>query len=90
MQLSDVAETIVAGESVLSGKLGAHPIEAELVIVREVGQVQGQSPGGEERPKSTIAKRVQTRPRPRNPSVIQSSPYLHPDRAVENLSLIHI
>ncbi|KAJ8430118.1 LOW QUALITY PROTEIN: hypothetical protein Cgig2_007091 [Carnegiea gigantea] len=45
----------------------AHSVESELVVVGEVGQVQGQSPCGEERPKSSIAKRVRTRPRPQNP-----------------------
>ncbi|KAJ8446951.1 hypothetical protein Cgig2_006579 [Carnegiea gigantea] len=40
---------------------------------REVGEVQGQSPGGEEQPKASIAKRVQTRPWPRNPSSMHSS-----------------
>jgi len=55
---------------------------AKTMVVRESGQVQGQSPCGEEWPKSSIAKRVRMLPRPRNPSVIQSSLYLHPDRAV--------
>ncbi|KAJ8425492.1 hypothetical protein Cgig2_029574 [Carnegiea gigantea] len=74
VQSSDVAETIAVGESVPSAQLGAHPVDAELVVV-------GESPGSEERPKSSIAKRVWTRPRPQNPSVMQSSPYLYPDRA---------
>ncbi|KAJ8447136.1 hypothetical protein Cgig2_022865 [Carnegiea gigantea] len=43
VQSSDVAETITAGENVPSGKLGAHPVEAELVAEGEVGEVQGQS-----------------------------------------------
>ncbi|KAJ8447198.1 LOW QUALITY PROTEIN: hypothetical protein Cgig2_030429 [Carnegiea gigantea] len=54
---SDVVETIAAGESVPSGQLGAHMVEAELVVVWEVSQVQGQSSCGEERLKSSIAKR---------------------------------
>ena len=32
VQSSDVAETIATGESVPSGQLGAHPVEAELVV----------------------------------------------------------
>ncbi|KAJ8432833.1 hypothetical protein Cgig2_008547 [Carnegiea gigantea] len=77
VQSSDVIEIITVGESVPSGQSGEHSMEAELVIVGE-----GQSPYGEERPKSSIAKRVRTHPQPRNPSVMQSFPYLHPDRAV--------
>ncbi|KAJ8426837.1 hypothetical protein Cgig2_025242 [Carnegiea gigantea] len=36
----------IVGKSVPSGQLGAHPVEAELVVVGEVDQVQGQSPYG--------------------------------------------
>ncbi|KAJ8442638.1 hypothetical protein Cgig2_003682 [Carnegiea gigantea] len=36
----------------------------------------------EEWPKSSIVKKVRTCPQPRNPSVMQSSPYLHLNRAV--------
>ncbi|KAJ8429906.1 hypothetical protein Cgig2_025336 [Carnegiea gigantea] len=75
VQSSDVAETTAAGER-------AHPVDAELVVEGEVGKVQWQSPADEERPKSSIAKRVRTCPRPRNPYSMQSSLYLHPDRAV--------
>ncbi|KAJ8428740.1 hypothetical protein Cgig2_022650 [Carnegiea gigantea] len=39
VQSSDVAETIAVGESVPSGQLGAHPIEAKLVVAGEVGEV---------------------------------------------------
>ncbi|KAJ8422969.1 hypothetical protein Cgig2_002580 [Carnegiea gigantea] len=80
-RLRDVADTMAAGESVSSGQLGSHLVEAELFVGGEVGEVQGQSPYGEERPKSSIAKRV-TLPWHRNPSIMQSSLYLHPDRAV--------
>jgi len=64
VQSSDVAETIGAGESVPLEQLGAHPVDTELVVEGEVGEVQRQSSGGEEQPKSSIAKRVRTRPRP--------------------------
>jgi len=47
-----------------SEQLGKDPADAELLVEGEVGEVQGQSPGNEERPKSSIAKTVQTRPRP--------------------------
>ena len=79
VQWSDVAETIVAGKRVPSKLFGAHQGDAELVVEGEVGEVQGQSPCGEERPKSSIAKRVRTRPRPQNRSAMQYSLYLHPD-----------
>ena len=64
VQWSDVAEIIAVGESVPSEQLGPHLLDAELVVAGEVGEVQGQSPGGEERLMSSIAKRVRTRPRP--------------------------
>ena len=56
--------TIAVGEGVPSEQLGKDPADAELLVEGEVGEVQGQSPGNEERPKSSIAKTVQTRPRP--------------------------
>ncbi|KAJ8443352.1 hypothetical protein Cgig2_015833 [Carnegiea gigantea] len=77
VQSSDVAETITAGKSVSSGQLG----HIRWRRIGEVGQVQRQSPYSEERPKSSITKRVRTRPRPRNPSVMQFFPYLHLDQA---------
>jgi len=79
VQWSDVDETIATGESVPSEQLGAHLVDAELVVEGEVGEVRGKSPGGEKQPMSSIAKRVPARPRPRNPSSMQSSPYLHPN-----------
>jgi len=57
-------------------------VDAELVVEGDVGEVQGQSPGGEEQPKSSIAKRVGARPRSQNPSSMQLSSYLHLDREV--------
>ena len=75
-------ETIATGESVPSEQLGAHQVDAKSFVEGEVGEVQGQSPGSEERPMLSIAKRVRTRPRPQNPSSMQSSTYLHPDRVV--------
>lgn len=53
-----------------------------MFVRGEVSVGKGGSPRGDKWPKSSIAKRELTLPHPQNPSVLQSSPYLHPDRAV--------
>jgi len=62
--------------------MGLDPMDVKIFVEGEVGVGKGEPPHADERSKSSIAKRVRTLPRPRNPSVVQSSPYLHSNRAL--------
>ena len=80
--LSDVADTLAPGQTVPMAHMSLDPVDDEMFARGEVGVGKGESSRGDEWPKSSIAKRVRTLPRPRSPSILQSSLYLHLDRAV--------
>ncbi|KAJ8437175.1 hypothetical protein Cgig2_003804 [Carnegiea gigantea] len=44
---SDVADTTTPGQSVLSAQMGLEPMEEEMFVGGEVGEVKGQSPCGD-------------------------------------------
>ena len=75
-------ERTAAGHSKPAAELGSAEVDEELRLRVEVRDADRESPTPVEQHKSSIATRVRRVPRARNPSVMQSSPYLHPDEAV--------